>query len=272
MTKFSSHRLAVTLAVLGLLGAACSSSARSTGSAATTAAPSATTTASGVTGSITVFAASSLTKSFNAIGAAFSVANPGAKVTFSYDASSALVQEVIQGAPADVFASADTSNMDRLTKAGLNASTPAVFATNILEIIVAKGNPKAITGVSSLASPNLKVVLCAAAVPCGKYADQALAKANVKVTPVSLEANVKAVVTKVTSGEADAGIVYATDVEAAGGAAQGVAIPADVNVVAKYPIASVKNSKSPGVDAAFIAFVTGPEGQAILAKYGFGKP
>jgi len=260
----SRRLLLVVLILLGLVGASCSSSSKS--SAPTTAA------ASAATGNITVFAAASLTASFDAIGAAFMQADPGVKVTFSYDASSALVQEIVQGAPADVFASADTTNMDKLTTPGLNGSTPVIFATNLLTIIVPKGNPKGITGVSSLSNPNLKVVLCAPAVPCGKYANEVLTKANVKVTPVSEEANVKGVVTKVTTGEADAGIVYVTDVEAAGSSAQGVAIPTDINVVAQYPVASVKTSKNAAADAAFIAFVTGPDGQAILAKYGFGKP
>ncbi len=147
-----------------------------------------------------------------------------------------------------------------------------IFATNLLTIIVPPGNPKGITGVADLAKPDLKVVLCAAEVPCGKYAQQILTTAGVAVTPVSLEQNVKGVVTKVTADEADAGIVYVTDVIAAGDAAAGVDIPADINVVAEYPIASVKASTNSEVDQAFIDFLTGPDGQAIMAKYGFGSP
>jgi molybdate transport system substrate-binding protein len=182
------------------------------------------------------------------------------------------VQQITQGAPADVFASADTTNMAKLTKPGLNGTAPVIFATNLLAIIVPKGNPKGITGVSDLSKPGLKVVLCQPQVPCGIYANQILTKANVKVTPVSLEENVKGVVTKVTSGEADAGIVYTTDVIAAGPSAQAVTIPADQNVVADYPIATVKASKNQSTDAAFISFVLGAQGQSILAKYGFMKP
>jgi molybdate transport system substrate-binding protein len=266
------------LAVLSLGAAACSSSPKSS-TTATTTAPPATTAASPassaaptVTGHLTVFAAASLTGAFGEIGKAFSQANPGATVTFSFDASSALAQQISQGAPADVFASADTTNMDKVTKANLNGTPPVIFATNLLAIIVPKGNPKGITGVSDLDKSGIKVVLCAPQVPCGKYANQILAKANVTVTPVSLEENVKGVVTKVTSGEADAGIVYVTDVTAAGPSAQAVTIPADLNVVAQYPIATVKASKNTTADAAFIAYVTGPDGQAILAKYGFMKP
>jgi molybdate transport system substrate-binding protein len=269
---------------LALVAAACGSDGNDTAAttaapsdtaAATTAAPAttaATTSRPAVSGDITVFAAASLTDSFNAVGDAFTAANPDAKATFSYDASSALVQQITQGAPADLFASADTANMDKLTAASLNGTEPVVFATNLLQIIVAPANPKGITGVADLAKPDLKVVLCAPEVPCGKYAKQILDTAGVAVTPVSLEQNVKGVVTKVTAGEADAGIVYVTDVTAAGSKAEGVDIPADINVVAQYPIASVKTSKNPEVDHAFIDFLLGPDGQAIMAKYGFGSP
>jgi molybdate transport system substrate-binding protein len=162
--------------------------------------------------------------------------------------------------------------MDKLTKATLNGTDPVVFATNLLQIIVAPGNPKGITDVVDLAKPGLKVLLCAEGVPCGTYAKQILDAAKVTVTPVSQEQNVKGVVTKVTAGEADAGIVYATDVKAAGTKAAGVDILTDINVIAKYPIASVKASTHADVDAAFIKFLTGPDGQAILATFGFGKP
>jgi molybdate transport system substrate-binding protein len=280
----TSRRLLVPLTLLALVAAACGSDGNDTAAttaapsdtaAATTAAPAttaATTSRPAVSGDITVFAAASLTDSFNAVGDAFTAANPDAKATFSYDASSALVQQITQGAPADLFASADTANMDKLTAASLNGTEPVVFTTNLLQIIVAPANPKGITGVADLAKPDLKVVLCAPEVPCGKYAKQILDTAGVAVTPVSLEQNVKGVVTKVTAGEADAGIVYVTDVTAAGSKAEGVDIPADINVVAQYPIASVKTSTNPEVDDAFIDFLLGSDGQAIMAKYGFGSP
>jgi molybdate transport system substrate-binding protein len=271
--------LVVLLALFGLVAAACgsddSSSSSTTSAVATTASSAATTTTTTtppVTGNITVFAAASLTAAFNDIGAAFAKANPQAKATFSYDASSALVAQIIQGAPADVFASADTANMDKLTTPGLNAAPPVIFATNLLGIIVPKGNPKGITGVADLAKPDLKVVLCADGVPCGTYAKQILASANVTVTPVSLEQNVKGVVTKVTAGEADAGIVYVTDITAAGGAAQAITIPTNINVVAKYPAAVVEATKSLATSTAFVTYLTSTDAQAILAKYGFGKP
>jgi len=283
--KHTNRLLIVLVALLGLLAAACGSdnsggSGATTTAAATTGATTArpttatptTTTTPAVTGDITVFAAASLTDSFKEIGDAYTKVNPNSNVTFSFDASSALVQQITQGAPADVFASADTANMDKLTQAGLNGTQPVVFANNLLGIIVPAGNPKGITSVAGLAKPGLKVVLCADQVPCGKYAKQILDTAKVAVTPVSLEQNVKGVVTKVTTGEADAGIVYTTDIKAAGSSAAGVEIPADINVIAKYPIASTKASRNTAADQAFIAFVTGAAGQAILEKYGFEQP
>jgi molybdate transport system substrate-binding protein len=262
---------------LALITAACGDddndgAAATSGPAATTTEAPATTAAAGVEGDITVFAAASLTESFTEVGAAFSAANPDASVTFSFDASSALVQQITEGAPADVFASADTANMDKLTGAGLNGSEPVVFATNLLTIIVAPDNPLGITGVADLVNPDIKTVICAPEVPCGNYANQIFTAAGVTVTPVSLEQNVRGVVTKVTAGEADAGIVYVTDVIAAGDAADIVEIPEDINVEAQYPIASVAASQLQDVNQAFIDFLLGDEGQAILAEYGFGPP
>ena len=219
-----------------------------------------------------MFAAASLTDAFTDLGAAFSEANPGATATFSFDASSALVTQITEGAPADVFASADTANMDRLTDEGLNGTDPVIFATNLLAIIVPAGNPAGVTTVEDLANPDVTVVLCAEEVPCGNYANQILEAAGVEVTPASFEENVRGVVTKVTAGEADAGIVYVTDVTAAGDAAELVEIPEDVNVVAEYPIATVGASENQEAGEAFIDFLSGSDGQAILAEYGFGPP
>jgi molybdate transport system substrate-binding protein len=257
--------LLVLLVLFGVLAAACGDST-STSSTTTTVLASATTT-----GGITVLAAASLTESFKELGTSFETANPGTKVTFSFGASSTLVAQINQGAPADVFASADTANMDKLTGAGA-AATPVTFATNKLAIIVGKGNPKKITGVADLANPSLIVVTCGPDVPIGKYSAQVFAKAGVTVTPKSFEADVKAVVNKVTLGEADAGIVYATDVKAVGDKATGVAIPDAINVVANYPIAVIKAAKNTSAATAFVAFVAGTQGQTILAKYGFTKP
>jgi molybdate transport system substrate-binding protein len=220
---------------------------------------------------ITVFAASSLTAAFTEIGDAFMRADPtGTTVTFNFAASSDLVTQIGEGASADVFASADQSNMKKLTDAGNNGAAPAVFATNQLQIIVEPGNPKAIAGVADLENPDLLVVTCAPEVPCGKYAATLFANAGASVTPKSLEENVKAVVTKVTAGEADAGIVYRTDVLATKGKADGVDIPADINVTAEYPIVVTK-AAGDGAQA-FVTFVLSDAGQKILASYGFLAP
>ena len=221
------------------------------------------------TGTITVFAAASLTDSFTEIGVAFSAKNPKTTVTYNFAASSALVSQLNEGAPADVFASADEANMKKLTDSGGNGGAPVVFAHNELQVIVAKGNPKKVQSVEDLADPNLLVVIAAPQVPVGGYTAQVFAKAGITVTPVSLEENVKAVVAKVTAGEADAGIVYSTDVKAAGDKAEGVRIADELNVIATYPIATTKAAPNAAAAAAFVNFVAGPDGQAIIAKYGF---
>lgn len=251
------------VASLGLIGTACGDDSSSSSSA---------TTATPATGNITVLAAASLTDSFKELGAKFEAANPGAKVTFSFAASSALVTQITQGAPADVFASADAANMKKLTDAAANGAAPVNFATNKLQIIVAKGNPKGIATLADLAKPGVIYVTAAPEVPIGAYAKQALTAANVTVTPKSLEADVKSVVNKVTLGEADAGIVYATDVLAAGDKATGISIPDAQNVIATYPIAVTKASTNAATAAAFVTYVASADGQTVLAKYGFTKP
>lgn len=219
-----------------------------------------------------VFAASSLTEAFIEIGEAFSLEHPDASVTFNFAGSGELVTQIVEGAPADVFVSADDANMTKLADADLVAESPVVIARNTFEIIVEPGNPKGITGVADLADPGMIVVLCADTVPCGKGAAMILDDAAVEVAPKSLEDKVKGVVTKVVSGEADAGIVYVTDVNAAGEDAEGVEIPADVNVVSNYPMVVVDDAPNSSMAQAFVDFVAGPTGQAILAEYGFLTP
>ncbi len=226
----------------------------------------------GVSGDLTVFAAASLTESFTEIGEAFTAANPDAKAEFSFAASSELAAQIGEGAPADVFASADLNNMDKVTEAGDNASDPVVFATNRAQIIVAPGNPKGITSVADLANPDLIVISCAPEVPCGRYAQQVFDLAGVTVTPKSLEENVRAVVSKVTLGEADAGIVYVTDVLNAGDEADGVEIPEQHNVVAEYPIVVTAAHANQEAAQAFVDYVMSDAGQEILASYGFLSP
>lgn len=233
--------------------------------------PSAASRPSGLTGTITVFAASSLTSAYTAIGKDFQKAHPGTMVKLSFGGSSTLVAQIQQGAIGDVFASADQPNMQKAVDAGLVAGAPTIVAHNRLEIVVEAGNPKHIAGLSDLAHSGLVVILCAPAVPCGRYATQALQKAGVSVTPASQETDVKAVVSKVALGEADAGIVYVTDLKAAGAAVQGVEIPTDQNVVADYPVAVLKDSQNAPLANAFVSYLLGA-GQPTLARYGFTSP
>jgi molybdate transport system substrate-binding protein len=239
-------------------------SCSSSGSTAT-ASPSATP----LTGSISVFAAASLTDSFKALGAYFQGANPGVTVQFNFAGTPTLVTQIEQGAAADVFAAADTTNMDKLRVDGYTTGTPQVFAHNQLEIVVASGNPKGIAGLADLAKPGVIYISEGPTVPAGKYSLQALAKAGVTVTPKSLETDVKSVVSKIELGEADAGIVYKTDVSAASGKVQGVPIPDAYNVVATYPLVAVKDTKNSDVAGAFIAYVLSAKGQSTLQSFGF---
>jgi len=209
---------------------------------------------------------------YNQIGQDFMKAHPNAKVTFGFGGSPTLVTQILQGAPADVFAAADQPNMQKLVDGGLADGKPAVFTQNKLQIVVQAGNPKKITGLADLANPNLVVDLCAPAVPCGSYASQSFARANVKVTPKSQEQDVKSVVTRVSLGEADAGIVFTTDVKAGGVTVAGVDIPVDQNVVATYPIVRVKGTRNPVTANAFIDWVLGAMGQKVLTQYGFTRP
>lgn len=222
-------------------------------------------------GTITVFAASSLTAAYTAIGNDFQQRHPASIVKFSFGGSSMLVAQIQEGAIGDVFASADEPNMQKLVDDGLVAGSPSIFAHNRLEIVVGVGNPKRITGLSDLARSGLVVILCAPAVPCGRYARQALQSAGTSVEPASQETDVKAVVSKVALGEADAGIVYVTDVKAAGAAVQGVDIPLGRNVVADYPVAILKDSQNTPLARAFISYLLG-DGQRVLARYGFTGP
>ncbi len=192
-------------------------------------------------------------------------------VRFSFGGSSSLAAQIQEGALGDVFASADQPNMQKLVQAGLTAESPMVFARNDLEIVVGKGNPKHIASLADLARTGLVVVLCAPAVPCGHYAAQALQKAGVSVKPASQEADVKSVLSKVALGEADAGIVYVTDVKAAGHSVDGVAIAPELNVVAEYPIVILKDSQNRALARAFISYVHN-SGRQTLARYGFTNP
>jgi molybdate transport system substrate-binding protein len=222
-----------------------------------------------VSGNLTVLAAASLTQAFTRIGDQLHSKYPGLDVKFSFAGSPTLVTQVQQGAPADVFASADQANMQKVTSGGLATGTPSVFAHNKLEIAVRAGNPKHIAALSDLASPAVKVDVCAPGVPCGTYSTTTFARAGIKVTPVSQEQDVKSVLTKVGLGEADAGIVYVTDVKSAGANVDGVAIPDAQNTTAEYPIAELKSTQNEAAAKAFVDYVVGAQGQKTLADFGF---
>ena len=217
----------------------------------------------------TVFAAASLSQAFQAVANAFEHSRQNVKVQFNFAGSSTLAAQIQQGAPADVFASADEASMQKLVETGSLAAAPQLFARNQLQIVVPAGNPKHITGLAALAKPGLTIALCGPTVPCGHYAGEAFAKAGVAPPAASQELDVKAVLSKVSMGEADAGIVYVTDVRAAAGKVEGVDIPESSNVLARYPIAVVKDAPNAAAAAAFVAFVVSPEGQRLLAGFGF---
>ena len=225
--------------------------------------------ASPVSGSLTVLAAASLTQAFTKIGDQVHVKYPGLDVKFSFAGSPTLVTQIQQGAPADVFASADQANMQKVVTGGFAAGTPAVFAHNKLEIAVQAGNPKRIASLSDLANAAIKVAVCAPGVPCGTYSTTTFGKAGIKVTPVSQEQDVKAVLTKVGLGEADAGIVYVTDVKSAGGQVEGVTIPDSLNTSAEYPIVELKSTQNEAAAKAFVDYAVGAQGQRTLADFGF---
>ena len=220
---------------------------------------------------LTVLGASSLTDSFEEIASAFEAEHDGVDVQLTFEASSALATQIREGVPADVFASADHVNLDKVTGAGLGAGEPRAFASNRLQIVVPTGNPSGVASLADLASGGLDLALCAPEVPCGRYAAQAFANAGLDVPEASQEENVRGVLTKVALGEADAGIVYVTDVRA-NSDVEGVDLPDEVNVVAGYPAVVLRDAPSPELAAAFVAFLTGDEAQAILRRHGFGPP
>jgi molybdate transport system substrate-binding protein len=223
-----------------------------------------------IAGDLTVLAAASLTDAFEAIGEAFEAANPDVSVTFVFAASSELATQIREGAPADVFASADERTMEIVVDADAVAGHPRVFATNTLAIIVEAGNPLGIVDLADLTDPELIVVSCDPSVPIGAYTQQVLDAAAVEIPFDSYEENVRSVAAKVELGEADAGIVYASDVTAAGRAAAGVAIPPELNVLAEYPIAVTAEAANPVAAEAFSEFVLGA-GQELLTEHGFGE-
>lgn len=221
---------------------------------------------------LAVSAAASLTAALTEAAAAFEKANAGTDVKTNFAGSPTLVQQILEGAPVDVFASADEPNMQKLVDAGKVTGKPAVFARNRLEIIVEKGNPKKIASLADLAKPGMVVALCGPTVPAGRYAREAFSKAGVAVPKSSEELDVKGVVAKVILGEVDAGVVYVTDVHAASDEAEGVAIPEASNVIGSYPIAVLKDAPNRAAADLFVKTVLGAEGRSILERYGFLAP
>jgi molybdate transport system substrate-binding protein len=218
-----------------------------------------------------VFAASSLTEAFTTLGKQFEKEHPDTLVEFNFGPSSGLGEQITSGAPADVFASASPSNMDTLVSTGA-AKDPKDFATNSGEIAVPPDNPAKITSVADLAKPKVKVAVCQAQVPCGKVATEVLANSNIEVKPATEELDVKSVLTKVTLDEVDAGLVYVTDVQAAGDKVKGIEIPEAQNSVTSYPIATLKDSKHAKEAGEFVDLVLSDDGSKVLTAAGFAKP
>jgi molybdate transport system substrate-binding protein len=259
--------VAVALAAAALT--ACASSSGAGGASGP--GPSSKTHTDKIAGKLTVFAASSLTEAFATIVARFEAQHPGTTVRFDFDASSTLAEQITQGAPADVFASASAKNMQQVTKAE-DAAPPTDFAKNTLEVAVPPKNPGSITKVADLAKRGVKVAVCQPQVPCGAIAQQVFTKAGITVRPATLEPDVKSTLAKVELGEVDAGLVYVTDVRAAAAKVSGVRIPASVNAATTYPIAPLTHSANPAAAKAFVQYVLSPAGRKVLTADGFLAP
>lgn len=252
----------VALGALALAG--CTSSANGAGDPSTSGSRAAT-----LSGSITVDAASSLTEAFTSIEASFEKAHPGTTVNINYGASSDLQTQIQQGAPVQVFASASEKNMTAL---GPQAVKPTDFVKNTLEIAVPPNNPGNVTSVADLAKPGVKVAVCESAVPCGVVAAQVFTNAKITVHPKASLADVKSTLAAVESGEVDAGLVYVTDVRAAGDKVKGITIPADVNASTTYPISVLEGAQNAALAQAFVDYVLSDAGQAVLTQDGFVLP
>ncbi|WP_369242695.1 molybdate ABC transporter substrate-binding protein [Streptomyces sp. R21] len=275
MTR-SAHRTRRTMQVAGagaaalLALSACSSSDDS--SSKPDASKNAADSAQKLSGTVTVFAAASLKESFTALGKEFEKEHPGTKVTFSFGGSDSLAASITGGAPADVFAAASPKTMAIVTDKKDAVGTPATFVRNQLEIATLPGNPDKVASLKDLTKSGLKVVLCDKTVPCGAAARKALDASSLKLTPVSYEQDVKSALTKVELKEADAAVVYKTDVKAAGDKVEGVEFPESAKAINDYPIALLKDSKNATTAKAFIALVQSAEGQKVLTSAGFLKP
>ena len=273
MPAIARHRLrlpaaAAAIALAGAALAGCSSSS----SPSTSASSSTSASAQALSGTITVFAASSLDKVFPALAKTFEKAHPGTNVKFSFAGSDTLAAQITQGAPADVFASASQTTMETVVKAGDATGTPTLFAKNTLEIAVKPGNPKGIETLADLTKPGLKVAECAATVPCGDAAVTALAAAKVKLTPVTYEADVAGALNLVELGEVDAALVYHSSIVGADGKVQGVVFSTASSAVNSYPITVVKGSSNASLAQAFVSFILSSSAEQYLLSQGFQAP
>jgi molybdate transport system substrate-binding protein len=225
-----------------------------------------------LSGTVTVFAAASLTDVFGELGNRLTAANPELEVRFNFAGSSALATQIAQGAPADVFASANRTQMDVVTDAGLEAADPTVFTENLLEIAVPAGNPGDVTGLADFANPDLTLAICAPDVPCGVAATEVFDAAGITAAPDTEEEDVRAALTKVQLGEVDAALVYASDVRSAASGVEGIEFPEAEEAVNEYPICVLADAPDPGAAQAFVDLVLSDEGQAVLADAGFRRP
>jgi len=263
----------IGLAVAGFVSVAVVSGCGSSSHPASPgASPGGTSATAAASGKITVFAAASLKKAFTDLGDQLKADNPGADVAFNFGGSADLVTQIINGAPADVFASADTATMVKATDAGLVSGAPVNFATNTLTIVVAPGNPKQIASFADLTKPGTRVVVCAPQQPCGAAAKKVEDATGTTLAPVSEETTDADVVNKVISGQADAGVVYVTDAAVAGDRVTVVAFPESAQAVNTYPIAVLKNTQNAALAHKFVDLITGPKGQDALHKAGFATP
>ncbi|MFC4034874.1 molybdate ABC transporter substrate-binding protein [Streptomyces polygonati] len=257
-------------------GSSSDASSPSSAPAPSATSPSATAPASSasstVSGTVVVFAASSLKESFTTLGKEFETAHPGTKVEFNFGGSDTLAASITSGAPADVFAAASPKTMKTVTDKGDGVGTPSTFVRNQLEIATLPGNPKHITSLKDLTGSGLKVALCAKTVPCGSAAQNALTASGLKLTPVSYEQDVKSALTKVELKEVDAAVVYKTDVKTAGGKVDGVNFPESAKAINAYPIVELKDAPNAAGAESFIALVESAEGRTVLTQAGFLNP
>ena len=263
MTRSPASAVSALLSTAALMALAACGGGSSVDATAGGAAPS---------GTVTVLAAASLTESFTRLGKDFEAANPGTKVTFSFAGSAQLAAQITAGAPADVFAAAGPAPMATVVKAGDTAAPPQIFVRNHLVVAVPKGNPRGLRSLADLSRPGLKVALCAEQVPCGAAARKALDASGAKLTPVTLEQDVRAALSKVKLGEVDAALVYRTDVRAAAAQADGIEFPESAGAVNDYPITALKDAPNPAGANAFVAYVLSGPAAAVLAEAGFSKP